>query len=49
MAKEELFEAVKEAVSGDDRYKEEREKILDLFHQFKDGNSSKRVLEYIGL
>ena len=47
--KEEFIEALERINKGQDIYKEERNQLLPLFHEYTDGNSSKRILEYFGL
>ena len=44
---EEVFNVIKDIIRGDDNYIKERKKINSMFNYFKDGNSSKRVYEYI--
>ncbi len=38
---------LKEAIEEPEKYKKEREKIRDIFHKYKDGNSSRRVFNAI--
>lgn len=45
----ELQDAILEISDGVDKYKLEREKVIDQYHTYKDGNSSKRVLNAIGI
>lgn len=47
--KTELFDAVQRVLFGKDLYKKEREETCSLLHKFKDGNSSQRILDYIGI
>lgn len=47
--KQQLFDAIQTVLSGDDLYKEIRNKICSLLHKHRDGNSSYRVLKYIGI
>lgn len=47
--KEQLENSLNEIVSGVDKYKEERKEILPEYHTYTDGNSSKRVLDLIGI
>ena len=47
--KNQLTQAIQEVASGADVYKEEREKVLPLFHSHIDGNSSARIVDDIGL
>lgn len=45
----EFRNAIQEVASGEDHYFEKRKDATKLFHKFQDGNSSKRIIEYIGL
>lgn len=45
----ELQDSILEISDGVDKYKLEREKVIDQYHTYKDGNSSKRVLDAIGI
>lgn len=45
----ELEEAILELNNGIDKYKADREKVIDNYHMYKDGNSSKRVLDAVGI
>ncbi len=45
----ELFDAIQTVLSGKDLYKKERGEVCSLLHKFKDGNSSQRILDYIGI
>lgn len=47
--KEQLENSLNEIISGVDKYKEERKQILPEYHTYTDGNSSKRVLDLIGI
>ena len=47
--KNQLTQAIQEVASGIDVYKEERKKVLPLFHSHIDGNSSARIVNDIGL
>lgn len=47
--KNQLTQAIQEVASGADVYKEERKKVLPLFHSHIDGNSSARIVDDIGL
>lgn len=47
--KEELFSAISEICEGWDKYKTDRSKLIDKYHTYKDGMSSKRVLKKIGI
>lgn len=44
-----MEKAVKDIIDNKDIYKLEREKIIPLYQAFTDGNSSKRVLDAIGM
>lgn len=45
----ELEESISEIMSGKDKYKLVRNRIINNYHTFKDGNSSKRILNLIGI
>ena len=47
--KDELLGAIRELADGYDYYKEERKKILPIMHKYQDGNSCKRIADYVGL
>lgn len=47
--KAELFSALQMVLSGKDLYKKERNKVRLILHKFRDGNSSQRILDYIGI
>lgn len=47
--KNQLTQVIQEVANGVDVYKEERRKILPLFHSHIDGNSSLRIINDIGL
>lgn len=47
--KNQLMKAIQEIVDGKDIYKEERKKILLLFHSHIDGNASARIVADLGL
>lgn len=47
--KKELLNAINELLDGKDLYLEDRMKMLPLMHKYTDGNSSKRIAEYVGL
>lgn len=47
--KNELIGAIRELSDGYDYYKEERKKILPIMHKYQDGNSCKRIADYVGL
>lgn len=47
--KEQLFEAISDIAEGKDLYKGERNKLLPIMHKYQDGNSCKRIIDYIGL
>lgn len=47
--KNQLMKAIQEIVDGKDVYKEERKKILPLFHSHIDGNASARIVNDLGL
>lgn len=48
-AEKELYAALKDILEGKDIYKSDRKKILPLFHKYQDGNSSKRICDYLDL
>lgn len=43
----ELYECMQDLARGIDNYKEERQKILDLFNLYQDGRNSERVVKWI--
>ena len=43
---QELFEAITNSTSFDN-YKKDRERVINLYHSYKDGNSSKRIFDNI--
>jgi len=43
----EVLHFLKEAIENPDKYKEEREKIRNIFHKYQDGRSSERVFNEI--
>jgi len=45
----ELENAIDEISNGIDRFKNEREESIALFHKYKDGNASKRLVELLDL
>lgn len=47
--KEEFYEFLSQMANGEDRYKEKRETVCNVIHQYKDGNACKRVLELSGI
>ena len=47
--KKQLEDSLDEIMSGIDKYRAERHKILRKYHTYIDGNSSQRVLETIGI
>lgn len=47
--KHQLFDAVQRISNGEDNYKEQRHELLPLVHTHPDGNSSKRIVEYLNL
>lgn len=47
--KQQLFEAIGEVINGGDPFKEKRHELQPLLHQHLDGNSCKRIADYIGL
>ena len=47
--KEELFKAIEDIAKGLDPYKEQRHDLLPIMHKYQDGNSCKRIVDYIGL
>ena len=44
---DEFLIAIKNIIDNKDLYKEDRIKILPLYHKFKDGESSSRVLKFL--
>ncbi|MCL8206340.1 CDP-glycerol glycerophosphotransferase family protein [Ligilactobacillus agilis] len=46
---DEFIKAISEASSERDLYSEERYKVLPMYHKFRDGNSSRRVLEFLNI
>ena len=44
-----LEDSILELVKGLDRYKEDRNNVIHYFHKYIDGESSKRIVEYLGL
>ena len=42
----ELMNAMDDIVSGKDKYKDKRNKLLPQFYKYMDGNSSNRILDY---
>lgn len=46
---QELEKSMQDIIEGKDIYKEERKKIINLFHKYQDGNSSKRIVEFLNL
>lgn len=42
-----LYDAIEEIVSGQDRFSEERKKVLPQMHTFIDTSASKRILEHL--
>lgn len=46
---QELANDIFEIVDGKDRYLENRRDIVDQYHTYQDGNSSKRILEQFGI
>ena len=44
---DEFLIAIKNIIDNKDLYKEDRTKILPLYHKFKDGESSSRVLKFL--
>ena len=45
----ELLYAIEDVTRGEDRYAEDRRRILPIMHKYLDGNSSRRIAEHIGL
>lgn len=45
----ELEKSIEEILQGLDKYSEQRKMVIDKYHTFKDGNSSKRVLDFCGI
>ena len=46
---EELEQSIFEICQGIDKYADERKKIQPEYHEFLDGNSSKRILTKLGI
>lgn len=46
---DEIKKAILEINSGADVYKEQRNQQISKFHTYVDGNSSKRILDYLGI
>lgn len=47
--KPQLIEAISKTIDGEDPYIEKRHALLSIMHKYQDGNSCKRIAEYIGL
>lgn len=45
----ELKKAVMDIAEGKDVHKTDRDKLMPIMHKFTDGNSSKRVLDFLGI
>lgn len=45
----EMEDAILEIVDGKDTHKSDRDKLMPIMHQYTDGNSSKRVLDFLGI
>ncbi|MCM1577856.1 MAG: CDP-glycerol glycerophosphotransferase family protein [Ruminococcus sp.] len=45
----EMEDAILEIADGKDIYKPDREKLMPAMHRYTDGNSSKRVLDFLGI
>lgn len=48
-SKRDLYIALEEMAAGIDKYKDERKRILDLVHKYKDGKNCQRTLEFSGI
>lgn len=46
---QELEYSMQDVIEGKDNYKNERRRMLDIFHKYKDGNSSKRIVSFLQL
>lgn len=46
---EQLQDAIVRVSLGEDSYRSQRELLVPRFHCFQDGNSSKRILDYLGI
>lgn len=46
---EELILALKDIIEGNDRYREQRLNVLPETHTYCDGNTSKRLIEFLGI
>ena len=46
---DQFYEAVKDILSGNDLYKEDRERVKKEFHDFDDGDSAKRIAKLLKL
>lgn len=46
---EELENAIDEICCGVDKYAEDRARVRKEYHTYPDGNSSKRIVEHLGL
>lgn len=46
---DELKTSMEEILNGIDKYSEQRSKIVDKYHKYKDGNSAKRILDKFGI
>lgn len=46
---EELIEFLNDIKEGNDRFYDERKKINNLANKYQDGNSTKRIIEYLGM
>lgn len=47
--RDELYEYIDDVVNGIDNYSDEREKMRDLFHHYKDGHNTQRILKISGI
>ena len=47
--KNELEESILEISHGIDKYAEERRKLMNEYHTYKDGRASERILKLIGI
>ncbi len=45
----EMEDAILEIADGKDIHKSDRDKLMPIMHQYTDGNSSKRVLDFLGI
>jgi CDP-glycerol glycerophosphotransferase (TagB/SpsB family) len=46
---DELFKFINDVIEGNDKFYEERKRINDLANKYKDGDSTKRIIEFLEL